>query len=215
MFLRIVKYSIKNILRNTFLSISSLIVLTILMFFINTLFTLHNISLDLIDSINSKLTISLYLDDKYDSDTIEVIRFTNDIKQLDTRINVEYKGKERILDEMRTKEPELAKILEHTNPLPNTIVLSGIKLDMYAELHNLIQSRTFLMARNAEEGGHFADYNEQYRKITQLTHILRMLENGAYSVIGVFLIAIGIIIYSIIGNFIYYYRDEIYITRLV
>lgn len=31
----------------------------------------------------------------------------------------------------------------------------------------------------------------------------------------VFLLSIAIIIYSIIGNFIYYYKDEIYITKLV
>ena len=33
--------------------------------------------------------------------------------------------------------------------------------------------------------------------------------------IWMFLFSIWIIIYSIVGNFVYYYRDEIYITRLV
>ena len=33
--------------------------------------------------------------------------------------------------------------------------------------------------------------------------------------IALFLLSIWIIIYSIIWNFVYYYRDEIYITRLV
>jgi cell division protein FtsX len=41
------------------------------------------------------------------------------------------------------------------------------------------------------------------------------LQLGLYVVILVFLISISIITYSIIWNFIYYYRDEIYITRLV
>jgi cell division protein FtsX len=63
MLARIAKYSIKNILRNKFLSFSSVLVLTLLMFFINILVVLHDVSFKLIDSINSKLTISLYLED--------------------------------------------------------------------------------------------------------------------------------------------------------
>ena len=60
---RIAKYSVKNILRNKFLSISSVLVLTLLMFFINILIILHDVSFKLIDIVNSKMTISLYLED--------------------------------------------------------------------------------------------------------------------------------------------------------
>jgi len=73
MFQKIIKYAIKNILRNKFLSVSSILVLTLLMFFINVLFVLHEVSFKLIDSINSKLTISLYLKDTYDKNSLEVV----------------------------------------------------------------------------------------------------------------------------------------------
>ena len=65
MFTRIFKYSVKNIFRNKFLSLSSILVLTLLMFFINILFVVHDVSLNLIGNINSKLSISLYLNDEY------------------------------------------------------------------------------------------------------------------------------------------------------
>lgn len=80
---RILKYSLKNILRNKFLSLSSVVVLTLLMFFINILFVLHDVSFKLINSINSKLTISLYLDDQYDRNTVEVIDLLEDIKKVE------------------------------------------------------------------------------------------------------------------------------------
>ena len=67
------KYSIKNILRNKFLSFSSVLVLTLLMFFINVLVVLHSVSFKLIDSVNSKLTISLYLKEENDKNTKEVV----------------------------------------------------------------------------------------------------------------------------------------------
>jgi cell division transport system permease protein len=79
---RIAKYSVKNILRNKFLSISSILVLTLLMFFINILVILHDVSFKLIDSINSKLTISLYLNEEYNKNSIEVIDLIEDIKNI-------------------------------------------------------------------------------------------------------------------------------------
>jgi len=83
MIFRIAKYSIKNILRNKFLSISSVLVLTLLMFFINILIILHDVSFKLIDSVNSKMTISLYLNNEYDKNSLEV----NDLMDSIVRIN--------------------------------------------------------------------------------------------------------------------------------
>jgi cell division protein FtsX len=60
-----------------------------------------------------------------------------------------------------------------------------------------------------------ATYQSQYERINKVISILQTLGNWIYLIIFVFLVAISIIIYSIIWNFIYYYKDEIYITRLV
>jgi cell division protein FtsX len=79
MFFRLFKYAIKNILRNKFLSISSVLVLTLLMFFINILVILHNVSFKLIDSINSKLTISLYLKDGYNQNSHDIKALLSEI----------------------------------------------------------------------------------------------------------------------------------------
>ena len=83
MFIRIFKYSVKNIFRNKFLSLSSILVLTLLMFFINILFVVQDVSLNLIGSINSKLSISLYLNDEYGRNSIEVIDIIDDIKKIE------------------------------------------------------------------------------------------------------------------------------------
>ena len=231
MLTRIAKYSVKNILRNKFLSISSILVLTLLMFFINILVILHDVSFKLIDSINSKLTISLYLEDwkdwdkwwiAYDRNSVEVIDMIEDIKNIgwwlveeEGGIKVDYKTKEDILEEIRIKEPGLVKILERSNPLPETIVISNIKLNQYEDLNDVIEKKTFILSKDNVDQEYFANYSSQYKKITNIINILDILELGLYIIIVIFMISISIIIYSIIWNFIYYYRDEIYITRLV
>jgi len=219
MLMRIAKYSIKNIMRNKFLSFSSVLVLTLLIFFINILVILHDVSFKLIDSINSKMTISLYLADWYDKNSIEVIDLIEDIENIKEskkwKINVVYKTKGEILDDIRMKEPDLVKILERNNPLPETIVLSNIMLDQYKVLNRVIENKLFLLANDNEDKDYFANYTSQYERITHIIKVLDVLEIWLYWIIIIFLISISIIIYSIIGNFIYYYRDEIYITRLV
>jgi cell division protein FtsX len=72
------------------------------------------------------MTISLYLNKDYDKSSLDVSDLINKIHKLNSEISVEYKSKEVILDEIREREPDLVEILERTNPLPDTIILSNI-----------------------------------------------------------------------------------------
>ncbi|MDQ7009347.1 MAG: hypothetical protein Q9M94_03585 [Candidatus Gracilibacteria bacterium] len=221
MFLRILNYSFKNIFRNKFLSISSILVLTLLVFFINLLLVIQNISFKLIDTVNEKMTVSLYLQDEYDKNSEAVTLLINSIEDLKEGIDVTYKTKGDVLEEIRKKDPELVRILERQNPLPETIELGDIPIDAWGEVNSLIKSKIFLFSKEENKQGiedtkkSFSEYTSQYEKIENVTKYLVILRVGLYIMIALFLLSIGIIIYSIIGNFVFYYRDEIYITRLV
>lgn len=217
MFSRILKYSLKNILRNKFLSISSVLVLILLMFFINILLVLHNVSFKLIDSINSKLSLSLYLKETFDKNSWEVVRLMQDLQDVSKSINIEYKSKDLLLEELRVKDPKLVWILENENPLPNTIVVSNVGLNEYMLLNDSIEKRIGILDNwnKLENKENFTDYKAQFKRIIKVISILNILRVGLYVIISIFLLSIAIIVYSIIWNFIYYYRDEIYITKLV
>ena len=216
---RLFKYATRNILRNTFLSASSVLILTLLMFFINILVVMHDVSFRIIEGINQKLTISLYLDEGYDSNSVEVIDLQADIDRAIPGIDITYKSKEQVLDEIRDRDPELVSILERQNPLPETITLENIGLSDYQTLNRIIENKLFVLSDAQEfswgEDEYFSTYTRQFERIDQVISILDTLRWGLYVVIATFVVSIAIIVYSIIGNFIYYYRDEIYITRLV
>ncbi|NCP77228.1 hypothetical protein GW830_03810 [bacterium] len=59
------------------------------------------------------------------------------------------------------------------------------------------------------------DYRAQYDRIQGLINILLSVQYGIYGIIGFFIFAVFIIIYNSIGNFVFFYRDEIKIIRLV
>jgi len=219
MYINLLKYSVKNILRNKFLSISSILVLTLLMFFINTLLVLHNLSFKLIDSINSKISISLYLQDDYDKTTNDVVDLINNIKKISPELSVVYKDKTEVLEDIRKKDTQLVRILEQNNPLPNTILIKNIPLSVYDKLNLAIENKIYLFSDSKKDWlnkvDDFSDYKSQFKRINNTISVLKTLQVWLYIIIWVFLLSIAVIIYSIIWNFIYYYRDEIYITRLV
>lgn len=187
------------------------------MFFINILIVLHDVSFRIIDGINEKLTISLYLDEKYDKNSVEVIDLQSDIKKAIPGIQITYKTKDEVLEEMRKTDPELVSILERQNPLPETISLENIPLKQYELLNTLIENKLFILTEGEvpKDDAYFSTYTRQFERIENVIGILRVLQIGLYIIIVTFVVSIAIIVYSIIGNFIYYYRDEIYITRLV
>lgn len=191
-------------------------VLTLLIFFINILLLVHDVSFRIIGSINDRLTISLYLQDEYNQNSGEVIDFLADIRRELPNIRSQYKTKEDIIDELREQDPDLVSILERQNPLPETISLTNIDLTQFERLNYIIEGRAYILSEADEQDkDNFSSYTSQYERISQITVVLNILQIGLYIIIAIFLFSIAIIIYSIIGNFIYYFKNEIYITRLV
>ena len=163
MFFNITKYSIKNILRNKFLTISTILVLTLLMFFINVLQILEWVSVKIISEINAKLNFSLYLKDWITKDSVEVSTLEKNIKEIDKDIVFDYKTKDKILLEMTQKDPELTKILESwDNPFPETIILSNIAIVDYSKVNKAIENQISIFLNNDIEKDYFANYKTQY-----------------------------------------------------
>lgn len=213
MLTRIFKYSIKNILRNKFLSFSSVIVLWLLMFFVNLLMIMHNLSNTLIEAVNSKLTLSLYLKDEYTKENPSVESLMESIKKELPDVKLQFKTKEEVLEDMRQQDEELVSIIKSQNPLPATINISHIPMEDYEKLNIIIEWKYGMLTDFKANSSY--DYRTQYERILKIIALLNSLKLALYIIIGVFLLSIFVITYSIIGNFIYHYRDEIYITKLV
>ena len=190
------------------------------MFFINLLLVVHSTSFELINYVNNKMSISLYLDSKYDKNSKDVIDLKANLEKESPNSVIVYKSKDEVLEEIRQEDIELVKILEKDNPLPNTITISQIPISDYKKINYIIEWKLYLFSGDNDEDLEnknevFSSYKAQYWRITSVVNILKTLGMWLYVIIAIFIFAIWIITYSIIWNFIYYYRDEIYITKLV
>jgi hypothetical protein len=77
---------------------------------------------------------------------------------------------------MRIREPDLVKILERENPLPDTVVLSNIAISDYEKVNNLIEQKLYLLSNDETQENYFANYTTQYQKIEEVTSILSILQ---------------------------------------
>jgi cell division protein FtsX len=121
------------------------------------------------------LTISLYLNEKYDKNSIEIIDLRKDLQDAIDGINIVYKTKEDSLKDLNKQDPELVRILERENPLPETIILSNIKLEDYQRLNSIIENKMFVISEDKRKD--ISNYSSQYKRIESVTKVLTMLQN--------------------------------------
>lgn len=216
--MRLFKYALKNTIRNPFLSFSSVLVISLLIFFINILFFVEYVTASITSNVNDRMSISLNLKKGYTKDNSEVIECMSALRTVNPGIEVQYVSQEEAFAILEKRDSELARVIDSgkDNPLPSSIVLKNIPLREYPGIDSIVKRFRGIMEYDEERSQKsLVDYQAQYQRIQGLINILLSIEYGIYAIIAFFLFAVFIIIYNSIGNFVFFYRDEIRIIRLV
>jgi cell division transport system permease protein len=59
------------------------------------------------------------------------------------------------------------------------------------------------------------DYQSQFDRALVVVKLLRILEYGVYTLLGLFIFTVAVIIYTVIGNSIFFHKGEIEVIELV
>jgi cell division transport system permease protein len=215
---RIIKYALKNIIRNKFLSFSAFLVLSLIIFFINILILSNYTTGYLISKISSKLTISIYLKQWYTKTNSDVIDLISNIKSLNKELWVKYISSQDAFFILQKQDPDLASIIdpEEDNPLPASIFVEKIWLNEYEYLDTIISKyKNIIVYDENKSKKNIIDYKAQYERINYVIKIFNYIQYWIYCIICFFIFSVFIIIYNTIWNFIFFYREEIKITKLV
>ncbi len=216
--MRILKYAIKNIKRNAFLSFSSVLVISLIMFFINILLLVNFTSDEIINNVNSRLTMSITLKKWYSDENSEVVELVSWVRAINPNISAVYVSPEDALSKMKEHDPELTKLVETNaeNPLPASVKVENIWIDEYEDLNNVISRYKWVVVYDEKIfKKKIVDYKAQHDRVKNVIQIFNSIKIWIYTIIWFFVFSVFIIIYNIIGNFIFFYRDEIKITKLV
>ncbi len=127
-------------------------------------------------------------------------------------------SKAQAFDLLRTRNPDLASLIENTgeNPLPESLRIDNIPRDQYAQFNTIIgESRDMIHYDKDAMDKKLLDYTSQFDRISQIVKLLYMLELGVYTLLALFMFTVTVIIYSVISNSISFQRQEIEIIELV
>ena len=216
--MRILKYALKNIIRNSFLSFSSILIVALMVFFSNVLFFVEYTVESLTKSVNDRLSISLNLKTGYADTSSEVVGLMNDIKEKIVEVDVRFISAADAFETLKKRDPELAKVIESDkdNPLPSAVVIKNVPLGSYEAFDSVVtRYKDILNYENGAGKKTVVDYREQYSKIKDLANLLISIRYGIYAIIGLFLFSVCAMIYQAIGNSVFFFREEIKIIGLV
>ncbi|MBX9809044.1 hypothetical protein K2X92_01505 [Candidatus Gracilibacteria bacterium] len=211
------RYALKNIFRNIFLSVSSVLIIGLLVFFVNILFLVIFSTDRFITSINSRISININFQDGYDNSQLRSSEFLSGVTTSFSGVDVEYLSREKALVLLTARNPDLATLIENdSNPLPNSVRLSNIDINQYTNLNTYIgHFRDILQYDQGTLDKKLLDYRSQYERITGVIKMLNILQSTVYIFLVLFVFTVAILIYMVIHNFIFFLQNEVRIIELV
>lgn len=214
----ILKYAFKNIIRNPFISLSSLVVIGLLIFFINILTLVLFSTGKFIDGVNDRISITIPFQSGYTDESLQTQKLLYTLSSSFSGIESRYISQEEAFVLFQSRNPDLAKLIEWTdeNPLPNSLRLSWIPLGSYEAIEQVIAEYKEILEYNETEFNRkLIDFQSQYSRIESLVKTLRALNYSIYTLLVLFIFTVFVVVYTIISNTIFFLRDEMSIIELV
>jgi len=210
-FLRVIKFSFQDIIRNIWLSIVTITILILALFSINMLLTVKLVSQNAVLAIKEKINISLYF--KADASEAAILDVRQKVEVMPDVKGTTFISKNVALENFRTKNknnPEILNALKELgkNPLSPSLVITPADFDNSEHLITVLK----LLESDAIESRDFSDNSVILERINFIT--ARVNEIGMFLIL-IFMLTSLLVVYNAIRVAIYTHRQEIEIMRLV
>jgi len=208
---RIIKFSLQDIIRNTWLSVVTVIIMVLALFTVNMLLVVKVIGQTAVEAVKEKIDVSLYLDSNASEQQIMVLK--SKIVNLPEVSEVKYISKDEALSEFQMRyedKPIIAETLKELgkNPLTPMLIIKPRNLDVFNNLINKIKNFDDAII----ESKNFANYEEMISKINNIT---TKVGEAALALALIFVLVTFLVVYNSVRVAIYTHRREIKIMKLV
>lgn len=216
--MRILKYAFRNIIRNPLLSLSSIFVIALLIFFVNILLWVLYTSERFIEGVNNRISFTISFQSGYTTSDSRVRTLAYTLQTAFTGISIEVISKKDALNLLKVRNPDLTALIENTgeNPLPDSLRIDNIPLDQYNTFNEILEKEKdiFFYDKDALDRK-YLDYQSQFQRVSIVVKLLSTLEYWVFALLGLFMFTVAVIIYTVIGNSVFFHRQEIEIIELV
>lgn len=210
-FLRVIKFSLQDVARNIWLSIITVVIITLALLSVNLLLAVKILTSATVSAVKEKVDISLYLK----SEALEslIIALKSQISNLDSVKQVDYVSKQAALESFREKHKNNPEILQALlelgkNPLSPSLIIKPKDINNYDELivslnkidNNIIESRNF---------------DDHKAILAKVNNIAQKANQAGLFVSSLFVLITILVVYNAVRVAIFTHKREIGIMKLV
>lgn len=206
-----IKFSMQDIFRNVWLSITTIMILLLALFSINLLVTVEVVSKAAVNAVKEKIDVNLYI--KSTADEKDILLLKTKVASLPQVKEVNYISKAEALEEFKAKHKDSPEILDalrelSRNPLSPTIVIKPRDIAEYESLIDQLNK----IDDPIIESKNFDNHKTLLEKVNDISG--KVNEVGLI-VSGIFIFVTIMVVFNAIRVAIYTHRREIKIMRLV
>jgi len=210
-FLRVIKFSLQDIARNIWLSIITVVIITLALFSVNLLLAVKILTSATVSAVKEKVDISLYL--KSDAPENLTLALKSQIENLDSVKQVDYVSKQAAMESFREKHKNNPEILQALlelgkNPLSPSLIIKPKDINNYDEL---------IVGLNKIDNGIIESRNFDDHKaiLAKINNIAEKANEAGLFVSSLFVVITILVVYNAVRVAIFTHKREIGIMKLV
>jgi len=210
-FFRVIKFSFQDIARNIWLSIITVVIITLALFSVNLLLAVKILTSATVSAVKDKVDISLYL--KSEAPENLILTLKSQISNFDSVKQVEYVSKQAAIESFRDKHKNNQEILQALlelgkNPLSPSLIIKPKDINNYDDLivslnkidNDIIESRNF---------------DDHKAILTKINNIADKANEAGLFVSSLFVLITILVVYNAVRVAIFTHKREIGIMKLV
>jgi cell division transport system permease protein len=213
---RIIRWGLINFYRNTTVSITSILMMTVTLMVIGTIIFLNAILGFSLAQIQNKVDVNVYFYPNVAQVRIDEVQ--NMIQQLPEVAHVEYVSEDQVLADFKARHAQDALTLQGleelgTNPLGGMLNIRAREAGQYESIAKVIDSS--MSGQTGRSTIYKVNYAQNKQIIERLTDIMHSVQRVGVAITIFFIIISFLITFNTIRLAIYMARDEIVNMRLV
>ncbi len=212
-FIRAVKFAVQNFWRNLWLSVVTVVILALSVFFINLMVGVRVVADQALTEVRSRVDISAFFIP--DAPESQILQVKERLENLPEVASVDYISKDDALKRFREETKDEVIIQQSLdaagkNPLQASLVVRAKQLEQYQAILAVINDSLY---EKIIEKNHVADSKITF--IKDFSRITNNISRVGFGLSVIFALIAAMVVFNTIRITIYAYREEIGIMKLV
>jgi cell division transport system permease protein len=213
-FIRVIKFALQSIFRNFWLSVVTVIIITLALFSISFLLIFNLLAQHTMSVVENKTDVYIDLTSKATSEQAQIL--TDELKKLPAIKEVKFITPEETLEQFKKRHENDALMMEslnslEENPFQGSILITVYNIDDFPVILNELSQKEYAEYLEIED----REFTDSKFLIEKISEYSKKIQHGGLAISLLFVLISVLVVFNTIQVGIYTHREEIGIMRLV